>query len=139
MASRKEAAELLIDFTDDVGILETLVTDGATEFTGKHTDFIKQARQMRIKLHTAEQGRKNQNHVVEWVIGFLLKCWKLRMQKKNVYSWLWDYGLVYKGKLLTEMSRGNDGRSGYEQVTGKTPDISEWLDFEFYDLVWWWD
>jgi hypothetical protein len=61
------------------------------------------------------------------------------MQKKNVYSWLWDYGLVYKGKLLTEMSRGNDGRSGYEQVTGKTPDISEWLDFEFYDLVWWWD
>jgi hypothetical protein len=29
------------------------------------------------------------------------------------------------------MSRGNNGRSGYEQVTGKTPDISEWLDFEF--------
>jgi hypothetical protein len=23
---------------------------------------------------------------------------------------------------------------GYEQVTGKTPDISEWLDFEFYIL-----
>ncbi len=21
----------------------------------------------------------------------------------------------------------------------KTPNISEWLDFEFYDLVWWWD
>jgi hypothetical protein len=37
------------------------------------------------------------------------------------------------------MSRGNDGRPGYEQVTGETPDISEWLDFEFYDLVWWWD
>jgi hypothetical protein len=37
------------------------------------------------------------------------------------------------------MSHGNDGRSGYEQVTGETPDISEWLDFEFYDLVWWWD
>jgi hypothetical protein len=33
-----------IDFTDDVGIPGTLVTDGATEFTGKHTDFIKQAR-----------------------------------------------------------------------------------------------
>jgi hypothetical protein len=126
MASRKEAAESLIDFTDDVGILETLVMDGATEFTGKHTDFIKQARQMRIKLDTAEQGRKNQNHAVEWEIGFLLKCWKLWMQKKNVYSWLWDYSLVYEGKLLTRMSRGNDGRSGYEQVNGKTPDISKW-------------
>jgi hypothetical protein len=45
--------------------------DGATEFTGKHTDFIKQARQMQIKLHTAEQGRKNWNHVAEREIGFL--------------------------------------------------------------------
>ena len=44
MTSRKEAAESLIDFTDDIGIPETLVTDGVTEFTGKHTDFIKQAR-----------------------------------------------------------------------------------------------
>jgi hypothetical protein len=33
----------LMDFTDDVGIPETWVTNGATEFTGKHTDFIKQA------------------------------------------------------------------------------------------------
>jgi hypothetical protein len=24
-------------------------------------------------------------------------------------------------------------------VTGQTPDISEWLDFGFYDLVWWLD
>jgi hypothetical protein len=44
MASWKEAAESLIDFTDDVGIPETLVMDGTTEFTGKHTDFVKQAR-----------------------------------------------------------------------------------------------
>jgi hypothetical protein len=29
---------------DDVGIPEMLMTDGATEFTGRHTDFIKQAR-----------------------------------------------------------------------------------------------
>jgi hypothetical protein len=64
------------------------------------------------------------------------------MQKKNVYSQLWDSGLVYEGELLTRISRGNDGRSGYEQVehvTGETPNISEWLDFEFYDLIWWWD
>lgn len=24
-------------------------------------------------------------------------------------------------------------------MTGQMPDISEWLDFEFYDLVWWLD
>jgi hypothetical protein len=44
MTSWKEAAESLFDFADDIGIPETLVTDGVTEFTGKHTDFIKQAR-----------------------------------------------------------------------------------------------
>jgi hypothetical protein len=38
------------------------------------------------------------------------------------------------------MARGSDRRTGYnEEVTGQTPDISEWLDFEFYDLVWWLD
>jgi hypothetical protein len=43
MTSQKEVAELLIDFTDDVSIPKMLVMDGATEFTGKHTNFIKQA------------------------------------------------------------------------------------------------
>jgi hypothetical protein len=33
MTSQKEAAESLIDFTDDNGIPETQVTDGVTEFT----------------------------------------------------------------------------------------------------------
>jgi hypothetical protein len=46
-------AESLIDFTDGVSIPEILVTDGATEFTGKHTDFIRQEQQMWMKLHTA--------------------------------------------------------------------------------------
>jgi hypothetical protein len=26
-----------------------------------------------------------------------------------------------------------------EEITGNTIDISKWLDFEFYDLVWYWD
>ena len=34
--------------------------------------------------------------------------------------------------------RGRNDRSGYEIVTGRTPDISEYLDFDFYDLVWYW-
>ena len=26
-----------------------------------------------------------------------------------------------------------------ERISGNTPDISEWIDFEMYDLVWFWD
>jgi hypothetical protein len=47
------------------------------------------------------------------------------MQKKKVLSQLWDYSLVYEGELLSMISRGKDGRSGHEEVTGNTPDISE--------------
>jgi hypothetical protein len=35
------------------------------------------------------------------------------------------------------MSCGKDSRTRYEILTGNTPDISKWLDLEFYDLVWW--
>ena len=43
---------------------------------------------------------------------------------------------MYEGEILSRMARGSSKRSGYEMVTGNTPAISEWLDFEFYDLVW---
>ena len=56
MMSHKDAGKSLIEFTDDVGIPKRLITDGATEFTGKHTEFIKEAYQMCILLHMTEQG-----------------------------------------------------------------------------------
>ena len=34
--------------------------------------------------------------------------------------------------------RGQHEWTGYEQITGRTPDISEFCDFDFYDLVWYW-
>ena len=38
--------------------------------------------------------------------------------------------------LMSFIPQGPSGRTGYEMVTGQTPDISEFLDFDFYDLVW---
>ena len=58
------------------------------------------------------------------------------MTKKNVPKRLWDFGLVYESELLSWMVWGTTGRTGYEEITGQMPDISKWLDFEFYDLVW---
>ena len=108
MTSRKDAGKSLVDFTDDVGIPEHLITDGATEFTGKHTEFVKKVCRMRILLQTTEQGRKNQNHAAECKIGFLAKRWKLQMMKKNVPKHLWDFGLIYESKLLSRMACGSN-------------------------------
>ena len=40
--------------------------------------------------------------------------------------------------IKPSIPRGQEERTGYEQITGKTPDISECCDFEFYDRAWYW-
>ena len=52
---------------------------------------------------------------------------------------VWNFGMVYESEILSRISQGNDGRTGMERITGDTVDISEWTDFEFYDLCWYWD
>ena len=125
MTARSDAGQSLVDFTDDVGILERLVTDGAGEFTGKGKQFVKESRHMWIQLHTSKQGPKNQNHVAERDISFLAKLWKLQMQKKRVPKRLWDFGLVVESEILRQMARRQDRRTGYEDVNGQTSEISE--------------
>ena len=139
MTVHSESGQSLVDFTDDVGIPKHLVTNGAAEFTGMATEFVKEARRMRIRLHTLEQGRKNQNQAAERKIGFMEKRWRYRMHKKKVPKMLWGFGLVYESELLLRMARGRERRTGYEKVTGDTAYISEWLDFEMNDLVYWID
>ena len=88
----------------------------------------------------SEVGRSNQNHAAEREIGELKKRWRSRMLKKKVPTRLWDYGLVYESSILNRIPRGlQQQRTGVEVVTGQTPDISEWIDFEFYDRVWFYD
>ena len=61
------------------------------------------------------------------------------MTKKVIPKRLWDFGIVYKDKTLSRMSRGKEKRTGYEEVTGQTPELGDYLDFELYNIVWWWD
>ena len=58
--------------------------------------------------------------------------------ERRVPPRLWDYGLVYEANILSRIPRGRE-QTGIEMVTGETPDISEWVDFEFYDRVWYYD
>lgn len=46
------------------------------------------------------------------------------------------YGLVYEAEILSLLSRGQDGRSSKEEITGEMPDISDCVDFGMYDFVW---
>jgi hypothetical protein len=133
-------AQALNDFVDDVGIPGTLICDLATEQTGKNTEVLKAIRRFQIRLLPAEKGRgTTQNHRAETEIREVKTKWKTRMRENQVPARLWDYGLVYIAEIQSLIARGVDQRPGIEKVMGQTVDISEWLDFDFYDRVWYWD
>ena len=60
------------------------------------------------------------------------------MNKKIIPKRLWDYGIIWiseTGNLAVSSSRYANGRTSIEIITGETPDISEYIDFGFYDWV----
>ncbi len=104
------------------------------------TKVMKVIRRLHIRLHIAEKSCGTpQNHIAETEIREVKTKWKARMRKNNVPSRLWDYGLVYISEIQSLLAHGNNQRPGTERIMGQTIDISEWLDFAFYDWVWYWD
>ncbi len=46
---------------------------------------------------------------------------------------------IYIAKVQSLLACGLDPHPGIEKVMGQTVEISEWLDFDFYDRVWYCD
>ena len=64
------------------------------------------------------------------------------MTKRRVPKRLWDYGVVWVCEIMSITANSTfalEGRTPLEQLTGETPDITEYLDFGFYDWVWYKD
>jgi hypothetical protein len=104
-------ATVLQEFSDDVGIPETLVCDFASEQTGKNTEVMKIIRRSNIKLQIAEKGRGiTQNHRAETEIREIKTKWKTRMRSNQVPARLWDYALVCISEIQSILARGVDKR-----------------------------
>ena len=56
----------------------------------------------------------------------------------NIPKRVWDFGMVWEADIYS-LTAGKDIRPALERLTGGTIDISEWLEFELYDLVWFWN
>ena len=127
----------LRDFCNDFGVPEELKFDGAMVQVGAKTLFQQLIRLHNIKYHVSEPRRPNQNPA-EGSIREIKKRWYRIMVKKNVPKRFWDYGLVWiceTGNISVSSSRYAKGRTSIEFITGETPEISEYLDFSFYDWV----
>ena len=60
------------------------------------------------------------------------------MTKRRVPKRPWDYGTVWVCETMSLTANSSfqlEGRTPLEQVSGKTPDISEYLDFSFNNWI----
>ena len=135
---KAEAGEALHSMIDEVGIPDKMVFDGAKEQTGPKSEFMRALRKYRVSYWQTEPYSPWQNRA-EDQIREVRRRWKLMRQRKKVPTRLWDYAMVHITQLMNRTARGRNGRTGIEEITGETPDISEYVDFDFYDWVWYWD
>ena len=125
------------DFSHDFGIPEHLKFDGYSAEVGRNVLFMKTDKKYDQQYHISIPRRLNENPD-EGSISELKKRWYRIMIKKKFPERLWDYGKVWisqTGNLSVSSSRYASGRIPLEHITGKTPNISEYLDFTFYDWV----
>ena len=141
MDKKSKAGDALRLFCQEFGVPEKLTFDGSKEQTGKNTSFMKQIKTHNIDYHVCEADLHNQNPV-EGTIRELRRKWYRTMIRNRVPQQFWDYGYQWVSEImsLTHTTAGHiNGVVPLTHVTGETADISEYLDFGFYDQVWYKD
>ena len=119
------------------GVPDRLIVDGAQEMIGLNTSFVRKLRSLNIDLHVSE-ARTPQQNPAEGIIREVRKKWSRIKTKKKVHERLWDYAIIWICELMrhtVSFSKYAERRTPIEMITGDTPDISEYLDFSFYDWV----
>ena len=132
MAKGDEVGQTLFNFIHDYGAPEHITFDGAQVQVAKNTLF-----QHVIDYHVSSPRRPNENSAEE-SIREIKRRWHRTMVRKKVPKRLWDYLIIWiceTGNLSVSSSKYAHGRTALEIITGETPDISEYLDFRFYDWV----
>ena len=139
MPNKSSAGYSLRKFIHEFGRPEKLTFDGSQEQCGKKTEFMSNIRKYSIDYHVTEPHRPNHNFA-DGVIRDIRQKWSRVMVRKGVPQRLWDYGLQWVCDIqnrTANSARVLDGRCPLERIIGEeTVDNSEYLDFGFYDWVW---
>ncbi len=106
---------------------------------GKNTDVIKLVRRLHIKLLTKEKAVKRRKTIAQKRRlakkkrnGIKLKCETIRSQPDSgIMGWIYCRGTTALGLRTWSTTRNWEGMG---QIVG----ISEWLNFDSYDRVWYW-
>ena len=117
--------------------MEQLIYDGAPEQIGRNMEFQRIMQKYDIRGNISESGRSKQN-TVEGCIRELQQQW-FRTIFQSYWPWsLWCYGIPYVAEIMqitASFAANLQGITALEALTGETPDISQYLNFGFYDRV----
>ena len=139
LPSKAHAHESLSNFVHEVGIPSSLHSDGAKELI--QGEFMRKMKKYEI-YNTVNEPYSPWQNLAERMIGNIKRRTRHFMRDTNTPIRLVDYVMRYVASLIsftpTKLINA-DNRSPYEIVHGNTPNISEYISFDWYCFVWFWD
>ena len=119
MKTRDEATEKLEKFIADIGVLQTLVSDGAGEYIGQ--DFKQICRKQRIKLETSAPYTPQENGKIERVWGTITPMAGCMIFDANLSKTFWPYALNMATNPKNMCFHSAIGKTPYESMYGEKP------------------
>ena len=135
--SKTEAGDCLNKFIDDIRIPINMCFNQDAELLGVGSEFMKSINNYSINCNATETYSHWQNWVEDDIKRINIR-WKIIIRSTGCSTRLWDYGMKHDAELLSRIAP-KYGRPPLENLAGYTINISEYLEFDFYDPVWYWD
>ena len=136
MELKSDAPFALNRFIHEVGVPTEMHTDGSKEQSlGKWRKIC----QKHAIYRTWNEPYSPWQNLAEKAGGIIKARCRDMMRRTNTPVVLWDYCVEYNAELRTMTASNNihlSGRTPHELVMGYTPDISELVEFDWYQWVW---
>jgi hypothetical protein len=136
LKKKGDAHHALVQFIQDVGIPKSLLTDNATEEV--RGEWGQVVRKYHIKPRMTEPASPWQNRA-EAEIREVKRLTRRIMRKASAPLHLWCYALEWAARIRSFTAHDlfiSESRTPEERITGRTPDISEFVHFDWLQWVW---
>ena len=139
METKSQAHEALHKFLLEVGLPNSLLTDGALEL--RKTQWGKLCRKQKISQKVTEPGCPWQNFA-EPNGGAVKRAVRHLLRTTNSPVRLWDYCWEYFCSLKRFTATNNlhlQGKTPHEKIHGSMPNITEFIQYKWFEWVWYAD
>ena len=139
LVTESQGKTTMKDFVHMVGIPPAIHSDDAKVF--QHGQFQKDCRKFQILQTFTEPYSPWQNRAESGIRELKSYASKI-MQRVQAPLRLWCFAFEYSAEVLSLCATGQHqlmGRTSYEHVMNYTPDISEYVNFHWYQWSFYWD